>query len=377
MTAISAIGIALIGTGFMGKSHALAWRNARAVFGDVPPVDLEVLCDANEAAVQALSDQWGFARASTDWRAAVADPRVQIVSITTPNRLHRTMVEAALAAGKHVWCEKPMALTLADAEAMAAAAAAAAGCRTQLGYNYTRNPALAHARRLIEADAIGTPFHFRGFVDSDYMADAELPWSWRCIATEAGLGTAGDIVTHLISMAHMLLGPIARVVAAELETVHRDRKAPDGTRRPVENDDMVQALVRFESGISGVLLGSRVAWGRQCHYGFEIHGSKGTLRFDQERLNELQLYVAEGDPATRGFRTILSGPAHPPYGAFVPAPGHQLGFNDLKVIEAAEFLRAIAGGPPVAFDFAAGLAIERVVHGIAAAARARREMSVA
>jgi predicted dehydrogenase len=285
------------------------------------------------------------------------------------------MAELALASGKHVWCEKPMALTLEDAEAMAAAARAAPNCRTMLGYNYARNPALAHAKRLVEAGAIGRPFHFRGVVDEDYMADPDLPWSWRCVAAEAGLGTLGDIVVHLVSMAHLLLGPIARV-NGEVETVHRDRAARDGTRRPVENDDMVQALVNFVSGASGVLLGSRVAWGRKNRLGFEIHGTAGTLCFDQERLNELLLFQAEGEPAIRGFRTILTGPAHPPYGAFVPAPGHQLGFNDLKVIEAAQFLLAMTQGVPLDFDFAQGLLIERVVHGIADAARSGRPVEV-
>jgi predicted dehydrogenase len=364
------IGIGLIGTGFMGKCHALALRAVHATFGDVPAPVLEVLCDADPAVASVRAAEFGFSRATADWRELVADPRVELVCVTTPNGLHREMAVAALEAGRHVWCEKPMALTLEDAEAMACTARASAG-RTILGYNYVRNPAIAHARRLIERGAIGEAFEFRAVLDEDYMADADLPWSWRCRVAEAGLGTLGDLTVHLVAMAHLLLGPISDV-AAQVRTIHRTRPLPGrpGHRALVENEDSVHALVRFASGPAGVISSSRVAWGRKNRLAWEIHGTRGTLCFDEERMNELSLFIAEGDAATRGFRTILTGPAHPPYGAFCPAAGHGLGFNDLKVIEAAEFLRAIAAGGRARFDFEEGLSVERVVHAIARSAAA-------
>ena len=214
-----------------------------------------------------------------------------------------------------------------------------------VGYNYLRNPAFRHAQRLVEAGTIGRVVHFRGFVDEDYQADPELAWTWRARLAEAGLGTLGDLGCHLVSLACGLCGPIESLVA-ETATVHATRPLADGSgRAAVENEDIASALVRFAGGVTGVLVELAVgAWGRKNRLGFEVHGTRGMIVFEQERMNELQLYVNEGPAGEQGFRTILTGPAHPPYAGFTPAPGHQLGFNDLKVIEAAELLRAIAGG---------------------------------
>ena len=180
---------------------------------------LAVLCDTPLERAEAMARQFGFARATDDWRSVVADPAVGLVSITTPNRLHREMALAAVAAGKHVWCEKPMALTLAEAEEMAEAAEAA-GVATMVGYNYIRNPAFPHAQRLVAEGVIGRLVHFRGFVDEDYQADPELAWTWRARLGEAGLGALGDLGCHLVSMACGLCGPIESLVA-DMATVHR------------------------------------------------------------------------------------------------------------------------------------------------------------
>jgi predicted dehydrogenase len=223
------VGVELIGTGFMGKCHALALAPR-----------LELLCDTPAERAGAIAAQFGFARATGDWRALVADPAVELVSITTPNRLHREMALAALAAGKHVWCEKPLALTLAEAEEMAAAAARA-GVVTMVGYNYLRNPAFRHAQALVAAGRIGRPVHFRGWVDEDYQADPELPWTWRAKLSEAGLGTLGDLGCHLVSLAVGLMGQVESLVA-ETATVHASRPLPDGSgRAAVENEDIARA----------------------------------------------------------------------------------------------------------------------------------------
>jgi predicted dehydrogenase len=368
---MTSLGIGLIGTGFMGKCHAMAWSHVRPVFADVPEIRLETLCDVDPELARARAAEYGFARAETDWRKLVDDPRIDVVSITAPNNVHREMAVAFLAAGKHVWCEKPMALSLEEAEAMAAAAQKAK-TRTLLGYNYIKNPAVQHARHLIQAGAIGEAVHFRGQVDEDYLASPDVPWSKRARIDLWGLGTLGDITCHLVSFAHFLIGDIASV-AADMETVVRERPVP-GTNemRGVENEDIAHAIVRFKSGISGTLVSSRAAWGRKNLIRFEVHGRKGMLTFDQERLNELQLYVSEGPEATRGFRTILTGPAHPPYAQFTPVGGHQLGFNELKVIEAKHLLDCIASGCDCFVDFAEGLKIERVIHGMARSAREKR-----
>jgi len=362
---IGLIGIGLIGTGFMGKCHALAYGAVRAVFGDVPAPRLELLCDTPADKASGMAEQFGFSRATADWRALVADPAVDIVCITTPNKLHAEMAIAALEAGKHVHCEKPMALTLDEARAMTAAAKKS-GRRTMVGYNYIRNPAYRHARRLIGEGAIGRLIHFRGFVDEDYQADPDLPWTWRATKAEAGLGALGDMGCHMLSMAIGLMGPISSVIG-DIRTVHETRPSPEsGERRPVENDDIASAILTFAGGQQGLFSTSRSAWGRKNSMIVEVHGTQGMIRFDQERMNELHLFQNSGPPAEQGFRTILTGPAHPPYGNFTPAPGHQLGFNDLKTIEAAEFLRAIAAGTEAWPSFRDALAIEEVIHAIAA-----------
>ncbi|MGE4253493.1 MAG: Gfo/Idh/MocA family protein [Parvibaculaceae bacterium] len=362
------IGVGLIGTGFMGKCHAMAYGAVKAVFGDVPAVERVALCDVDAGHARKMANEFGFARATTDWRDLLADPGIALISITSPNGLHREMAVAALEAGKHVWCEKPMALTLADAEAMTAAAGQAKGQATALGYGYLCNPALQYAKRLIEEGAIGEVFDFRGSVDEDYMADPDLPWSWRLTRKEAGLGTLGDLTVHLVSLAQELMGPIARLTAM-VDVVHKARPVAGGTgKAQVENDDIAHALLRFASGARGVMTSSRVAHGRKNGLKIEVHGSKGMLWLDNERMNELNLYVAEGPPERRGFRRILSAPQHAAYGRLCPAPGHGLGFNELKVIELAELLYAVTGRPSASVTFAQGLAIERVIHAFARSA---------
>jgi predicted dehydrogenase len=370
------IGVGLIGTGFMGKAHALAYHTVRAVMGDVPGVRMLALADTPDAKAREMAAQFGFARATGDWRTLLDDPAIQLISVTTPNGLHREMAVAALAAGKHVWCEKPMALTLDDAKAMEAAARAS-GLKTQLGYNYTANPAYTHACRLVAAGDIGRIVHLRGWVDEDYLADETLPWSWRATLKEAGLGALGDIGCHLISLLTGLAGPLESVVG-EIETIHKTRPLSDGSgRAAVENEDAATALLTFASGVKGVLMASRSAWGRKSRLGFEVHGTEGMVIYDQERMNELQLFRHRGDTATQGFVSILTAPEHPPYGAFCPAPGHQLGFNDLKVIELAGFLRAIRDDTRPALDFTAGLEIEKAIHAIAHSAREGRRVALA
>ena len=372
---MNGIGIGLIGTGFMGKCHALAFGAVDAVFAPPLKPRLEVLCDIDADVAKRTADEFGFARWTTDWHEVVDDPAVGLLAITAPNALHREMAVAAAEAGKHVYCEKPLALTLTDAEAMTEAASRT-GIRTLVGYNYLRNPAVQHARRLIDEGTIGEVAYFRGVYDEDYMADPALPYSWRCRVDDAGTGTLGDLACHLVSIAHFLVGRIVSV-CADTETVVRERPDPDtpGATGVVENEDIAHALLRFESGIGGTLASSRIAWGRKCRLAWEIVGSRGSIVFDQERMNEIRLFTTDNPKERRGFTTVLSGPLHPPYDRFCPAPGHGLGFNDLKVIEVDHLLRGIAGTDPLFPGFADALEIERVIHGIVESARHRQWMT--
>ncbi len=354
----TALGVALIGTGFMGKCHAMAWRNLATVFGGAP-ARLEVLCDTPAEHADTCAARFGFARATDDWQAACTDGAVDVVSITAPNGLHRPMAEAALKAGKHVWLEKPMALTLEDAREMAALSAAHPGQVTMLGYNYLRSPAFQMARKLIVDGAIGTPQTFRGVYDEDYAADRLLPWSWRMTQEAGGLGALGDLGCHLVSQMVALMGPVEELIAMTRIAIPR-RPSPEGPK-PVENEDSAMALIRFASGAQGTFATSRVAHGRKCRLQWEVHGSDGTLAFDQENMNELWLHRA----GEAGFTRHLTGPEQPDFAAFCPAPGHNFGFNEQKVIEARDLCAAIAGAPNAGPDFAAGLEIETVIHAMA------------
>jgi len=358
------IGIALIGTGFMGKAHALAWGAVQPVFGTDAMPRLEVLCDQPAERAAEMADQFGFPRSTDDWSSAIHDPAVDVVSITTPNKLHAEMVITAAKAGKHIWCEKPLAVNLDDARAMAEAVQKASVAAV-VGYNYTQNPTFLHAVELIKNGTIGRLIHFRGFVDEDYQADPATPWTWRSLRAEAGLGVLGDLTCHLISMALRLMGPVT-VGSADIQTVHRTRPLEDGSgTAEVENEDIASALLRFENGAQGVISLSRVAWGRKNRLSFEVHGDKGMICFDQERMNELQLYVADGPKSTQGFKTIFTGPEHPHYARFIPAPGHTLGFQDQKTIEAAAFLDMIAGRESTGVGMQEALVIEQTIHTIA------------
>ena len=366
------IGVGLIGTGYMGKCHALAWTGLRAVFGDAPIVRRAVLCEVDEDLARRRADEFGFAAATADWRALVTDPAVDVVSITTPNALHAPMAIAALEAGKHVWCEKPMAPKLADAFAMAEAARRS-GRVAILGYNYIQSPAVRYIAKLLREGAIGPVNHVRVEMDEDFMADANAPFSWRSEAS-AGYGALDDFAVHPLSLLSVLLGRPASVFG-EMAKPYADRPHGEG-RRAVETFDIATALLRMPGGASGAIHVNRCAWGRKGRLQLQLFGARGTILFDQERFNEAQIYLAEGRPEDQGFRTVLMGPAHPPYDRFIVAPGHQLGFNDLKVIECRELVARIAGEPSLTIDFEEGLAIERAVHAIAKASREGRWVDI-
>lgn len=361
---MKSLGIGLIGTGYMGKCHALAWNAVAPTFGDIARPRLVHLGEVNESVARKKAEELGFARASGDWRAVIADPEVDVVSITTPNEFHAEMAIAALDAGKHVWCEKPMATSEADARAMLEGARRS-GKVAALGYNYIQNPAVRHLKALLEGGAIGTVNHVRLEMDEDFMADDTAPFGWKS-DRRSGYGALDDFAVHPLSLLTTLLGPVARVVT-DMAKPFAERPLAEGGSRPVETHDIANVLFRLQSGVAGSLLVNRSAWGRKGRIALQIFGSQGSLLYDQERMNEVQLYQAQGAMAEQGFRTILTGTAHAPYDRFIPAPGHGLGFNDLKVIEARELMRRIGGEPAHLVEFETGFGIERTIHAMARA----------
>jgi predicted dehydrogenase len=369
---MKAIGVGLIGTGYMGKCHAVAWTTVKPVFGDTPDIRLAALCEVTDELASKRAAEFGFAKATADWRAIIADPDVDVVSVTTPNQFHAEMAVAALEAGKHVWCEKPMAPKYADAERMAEAARRS-GKSAILGYNYIQNPAIRYMRKLLDEGAIGTVNHIRIEMDEDFLADPDQAHYWRSEAT-AGYGALDDFAVHPLSLIATLLGGVESVFG-EMSRPYRDRPHHGG-RRAVETYDVATALLRLPGGISGAIHVNRCAWGRKGRIFVQIFGGRGAILFDQERFNEVQVYIAEGKPEDQGFRTILMGPAHKPYDRFIVAPGHQLGFNDLKIIECRQLIGRMRGEKTIAIDFDEGLAIERTIHAIAQASREGRWVTV-
>ncbi|MCI5074019.1 Gfo/Idh/MocA family oxidoreductase [Oricola sp.] len=364
--------VGLIGSGFMGKAHAFAFTTASRVF-DLPfELELHTLADATAELAANAGRALGFAHSTSDWRQLVDDPQIDIVSITAPNALHKEMSLAAIAAGKHVYCEKPLAPTVADAREMTEAAEAK-GVKTQVGFNYLCNPMIHLAWEMISGGELGDILGYRGIHCEDYMADPDSPFTFRHDPT--GGGALADIGSHALATAEYLLGPISQVMG---DCVTMIPKRPNGqvAVRRVEVDDIGRALIRFASGATGSVEGNWIATGRKMQHDFEIHGTKGALAFTQERFNELHFYSV-GDPAgRRGFRRIEAAPDHPPYGSFCVAPGHQLGFNDLKAIEAAGFVDAIAGRTAEPFNFKAGQRIQTLVETIQESSRTGRWLVV-
>ncbi|MGB0233741.1 MAG: Gfo/Idh/MocA family protein [Candidatus Puniceispirillaceae bacterium] len=359
------IGIGVIGTGFMGKAHSIAYSASASVFGTGLRPRLEMVCDLSPERAQNRATDLGFSRYSADWQDVVNDPAINLISVCTPNDTHAEISIAALKAGKHVWCEKPMSTTLSDSVAMRDMAAASTG-KTIVGYNYTKNPAVTHARRLIEEGHIGRVSGFFCRYDVDNEADGNRPWSWRMSRDKSGTGANGDVLSHVISIGHYLTGSTISRVVGDIAIIHsqrRDENSPN-TEKTVDNDDMVSALVTFANGVKGHIGASRVTWGRKCGLRWEIHGTEGTILYDQERLNELKLFTRHSDPATDGFRTILTGPLHPPYSAFLPNGGHSLGYMDVKICELHELLTAIEQDKQVWPNFEDGLAIEYVMDAV-------------
>ena len=364
------VGIGLVGAGWMGRVHSLAYRRCRDHFPECGGVArLVVAADEDDARARSAVERLGYERCVDDWRTVVDDPAVEAVSITAPNRLHREVALAAAEAGKHVWIEKPVGRFPAET-AEIAAAVEAAGIRSLVGFNYRHAPAVRRARDLIASGALGGVDHFRSQWIAAYAADPRGVLSWRFLREEAGLGILGDLGSHAVDLAQHLLGPIVSVTA-HTETIVRERPLPTGSgthfalsesdvRARVENEDAVWSIVRFASGVTGTIEASRVAVGPQARYAFEVHGTRGALAWDFERMNELLLFRPD-EAGDAGYARVPMGPRHEPFGRFQPGPGLAMGYDDLKVVEAALFLDSVVDGEQREPGVREALAAARVV----------------
>ena len=349
--------IGVLGYRFMGKAHANAFARLPMFFEDAHEVNREVVVGRDEDALADAADRLGFARTATDWRDVIDE--VDVFYNLGPNHVHAEPSIAALEAGTPTFCEKPLAPTLDDAEAMADAASDA-GVPAGVAFNYRFVPAIQYAKARIENGELGELRHFRGRYLQDWLVDPEAPWSWRNDAEMAGSGALGDLGAHTIDLARFLVGDIAEV-SGHLRTFIDERPVDGGNgTRPVTVDDAYSAQVDFENGVMGTLEASRFANGRKNDHIIEIEGSKGSLRFSLERLNELEV-LREG---SRGYETVLVTDPEDPYVDHWRPPGHVIGWEHTFVHENYEFLSAVAEGGEYEPSFADGLAVQRVLDAV-------------
>ncbi len=357
MTKRKELKFGLIGSGFMGRTHAFGVALANRVFDLPSRLRLVKIADASNELAEKAANELGFDDYTGNWKDLISDPEIDVINITSPNSFHKEMAIAAIQAGKHVYCEKPLATSVEDAKEMRDAAEFA-GIKTQVGFNYICNPMLRKARQMILSGELGYIRGFRGVHAEDYMAADDSLFTWR--HDPLGGGALADLGSHVIATAEYLVGPIDKVLG-DCETVTKRRIDREGKEQAIEVDDVTRAFIRFKNGASGSIEANWMATGRKMQHDFEIFGSKGALFFSQERLNELKFYCTEDEVGEQGFRTIWAGPEHKPYDRFCVASGHQLGFCDLKAIEVEGFVRAIHGLVPEPFNFDSGYRVQRIV----------------
>lgn len=378
------LGIAMIGHAFMGAAHSQAWRVAPRFF-DLPvrPV-MSVLAGRDAGRTRAAAERLGWAEAVTDWKAVLDRDDVHVVDICTPGDTHAEIAVAALEAGKHVLCEKPMANTVAEAVAMAEAAARAAerGVRAMVGFSYRRVPALGLARDLVAQGRLGRIHHVRAQYLQDWIVDPAAPLSWRLDKEKAGSGALGDIGAHIVDATQFILGDTISEVMGTLVTFVPERPlasshsglagtAATGQTGPVTVDDAALFLARFGGGALGSFEATRFANGRKNALRIEINGSAGSLAFDFEDMNVLQFFDGTEDSSVAGFRRIMvTEPGHPYVGAWWPA-GHGLGYEHAFTHQAVDFVRAVAEGTDPAPSFADGLQVQRVLAAVEDSASSR------
>ena len=368
---MTTIGIGVIGMGWMGEVHSRSYRQVLDRFYDSGIRPRLILCSDNvEERAKRAQERLGFEGYTTNWYDVINHPEIQVVNVATPNGLHLEMIEAATAAGKHVFCEKPVGRD-PQQTALAEKATREAGVQSFVGFNYRWTPVVQYIKQLIDDGTLGQLTHYRGRFFACYASDPNSVLSWR-FQRDNGLGTLGDLMPHVIDMAHMLMGPIERIVGNKTTFIktrpiaqpgkgtHFSTGSPDDPQGDVTNEDYVGALVSFTNGVQGTLEGCRAINGPKCEMAFELNGTKGSVKWNFERMNEVELQLRNADNAQDGFTTIFGAPEHPAHGNFNPGPAIGMGYEDLKAIEAYQFLQGIVNGQQNEPSFEQALAVADV-----------------
>ncbi|OWA37221.1 dehydrogenase [Saccharibacillus sp. O16] len=380
------VNVGMIGYKFMGKAHSNAYRALPMFLPDVPKPVMKAICGRDEQAVQAAGEQFGWESVETDWRSLVERSDIDLLDINAPSDAHKEIALAAAAAGKHIFCEKPLALSLADAKEMLEAAEQA-GIKHMVGFNYRFAPAVRLAKKLIEEGRLGKIYHFRGLFLQDWILDPDFPLVWRLQKEVAGSGSLGDLGAHTIDMARYLVGEFDEVVGMS-ETFIKERPLPtemtgltakgnaDGPRGPVTVDDAAIFMARFENGALGTFEATRFAAGHRSTNSFEINGSLGSVRFDFERMNELEVYFTSDDEDVQGFRRVLAtDAAHDYMQAWWPA-GHTIGYEHTVTHEVHELMKAIAEDRQPVPNFVDGVRCQAVLEAVERSAAEKRWVSL-
>ncbi|WP_166240694.1 Gfo/Idh/MocA family protein [Paenibacillus turpanensis] len=374
--------VGMIGYKFMGKAHSHAYLDLPMFFPDAPRPVMQAICGRNEQGVQRAAQQFGWQHAVTDWRELVQREDIDLVDINAPSDAHKEIALAAAAAGKHLFCEKPLALTLEDSREMLRAAESA-GVKHMVGFNYRFAPAVQLAKRLVEEGRLGTIYHFRAWFLQDWIVDPSFPLVWRLQKEVAGSGSHGDLGAHLIDLAHFLVGDMEEVIGMS-ETFIKERPLPSsmtglsaqgsegGPMGQVTVDDATLFMARFAGGALGSFEATRFAAGHRCTNSFEINGSKGSVKFDFERMNELQVYFTDDALDVQGFRRVLAtDPAHAYAEAWWP-PGHTIGYEHTFIHEVHELMQAIREDRQPVPNFADGVKCQAVLEAVERSVEQRR-----
>ena len=369
------IGIGVIGMGWMGMAHSRSYRNVVERFPDLE-VEPKLVACADEVVErgQSAQDRFGFMYSTQNWQRLISDDEIDVITVATPNSRHLEIVTSAVRAGKHVFCEKPVGRTPIETQHMADLSSRA-GIISGVGYNYRWSPMVQYAHQLIKEGKLGKVTHYRGRFFSSYASNPNSVLSWRFQKEKAGSGTLGDLMSHVIDMAHFLVGSIDSLVAHK-ETFIRERPLAvpgvgthftvrdNGPKGDVTNEDYVSALVQFENGAQGTLEGCRAIVGPKCEMAFEVNGTKGAIRWNFEKMNELEIYLPEESSSHDGYVRLISDASYPFHAAFNPAAATGLGYDDLKLIEAYHFLKAIQTGQPNNPSFRQAVTVAQVQSAI-------------
>jgi len=376
----SSLGVGMIGYSFMGAVHSHAWRTVGRVFDLGVDVDMRVICGRNEEAVTAAAAKYGWQSAETDWRTVIARDDIDIIDVCTPGSSHEEIAVAALNAGKHVICEKPLANTVAEAERMAAAAQASSG-KSMVAFNYRRVPALAYARELVRQGRLGRIFHVRAVYLQDWIIDPEFPLVWRLVKEEAGSGALGDLGAHIVDAAQFVTGSQITNVSGELRTFIDERPLVGEThlleatksaeRGKVTVDDAALFLANFDNGAVGTFEATRFASGRKNGMAIEVNGEKASLRFEFESMNELWVHDHTVDGKDAGFRRVMVTEGDHPYVEGWWPPGHVLGYDHTFTHEFRDFVLDIVNDRAPEPSFADGLYVQRVLDAVERSAQAQ------